>query len=392
MVAGPAGVAFAPGDNGSLAKTVDGGKTWTRGNVATSEDLRDVSFPTGTDGFALDSAGGLFRTGDGGATWRALDIGTTAVPPAVLAVSKTTVLLAGPRGVRRSTDAGETFNAVRGDINKSTISGIDRAGSAIIAWGFRDIWRSLDGGRTWKAVHKPGTSTKQRNGKLQNVHFVAEVDFVTPNIGWELGEGRLYRTKNGGKTWELLNGVGTSTAYGMAFSSDKKGYLVIQRLGDSSRAGYLLRTSDGGITWTPEFVVSPTIGERGVAAGPGADYLLGGDSSLLSSTTGGLAGEASTLLITTKQRVFKKLPKGTVTVTGTLSPTAGGDQVTVSYRPGGSSNWRSQTVKVAANGNFTTSWRLSKGSNLFVAQWLGNFKSAGDGTAALNVQVGPTKK
>ena len=29
---------------------------------------------------------------------------------------------------------------------------------------------------------------------------------------------------------------------------------------------------------------------------------------------------------------------------------------------------------------------------VFVAQWLGNFKSAGDGTAALNVQVGPTKK
>ena len=86
--------------------------------------------------------------------------------------------------------------------------------------------------------------------------------------------------------------------------------------------------------------------------------------------------------------VFKKAPKGTITVTGTLSPTKGGDQVTVSYRRGTSSRWSSQTVKVAANGNFTTSWRLSKGSNLFVAQWLGNFASAGRGSAALNVQVG----
>ena len=65
--------------------------------------------------------------------------------------------------------------------------------------------------------------------------------------------------------------------------------------------------------------------------------------------------------------------------------------MTVSYRPGSSSNWRSQTVKVAANGNFTTSWRLAKGANLFVAQWLGNFANAGDGTAALNVQVGPRR-
>ncbi len=80
MIAGPSGVAFAPGDNGSLAKTTDGGKTWTRGNVSTSEDVSDVSFPTATDGFALDSAGGLFRTNDGGGTWRALDTGSTALP------------------------------------------------------------------------------------------------------------------------------------------------------------------------------------------------------------------------------------------------------------------------------------------------------------------------
>jgi hypothetical protein len=310
----------------------------------------------------------------------------------VLAVSKTTVLVGGPRGIRRSTDSGETFNAVRGSINTSSISALDRAGSAIIAYGFRDIWRSTDGGRTWKAVKKAGSLTRLKNGQRVNLHFVAKVDFVSANVGWQLGEGRLWRTANGGKTWELLNGVGTDTPYGMAFSSDKRGYLVIQRFGGSARAGYLLRTSDGGVTWTPEFVVSSVIQDRGISAGPGEDYLLGGDSSLLSSTSGGLAGKPSQLLITTKQRVFKKTPKGTITVTGTLSPTSGGDQVTVGYRPGNSSRWRSQTVKVAANGNFTTSWRIGKGANLFVAQWLGNFANAGDGTAALNVQVGPRKK
>ena len=77
---GQTGTAFAPGDNGSLAKTVDGGKTWTRGNVATSEDVVDVAFPTALVGYALDSSGGLFRTNDGGATWKTLDTGTTARP------------------------------------------------------------------------------------------------------------------------------------------------------------------------------------------------------------------------------------------------------------------------------------------------------------------------
>src|SRR4051794_22790639 len=109
---GQSGAAFAPGENGTLAKTVDGGATWTRGNVSTSEDVRDVSFPTNVAGFALDSAGGVFRTRDGGATWRPLDTGSTQNGQAVVATSATTVLLAGPRGLRRSTDGGDTFAAI----------------------------------------------------------------------------------------------------------------------------------------------------------------------------------------------------------------------------------------------------------------------------------------
>jgi photosystem II stability/assembly factor-like uncharacterized protein len=80
-----AGTAFAPGDNGTLARTIDGGRTWTRGNVSTSEDVIDAAFSAAAVGFALDSSGGLFRTADGGATWKTLDTGTTARPSAVFA-------------------------------------------------------------------------------------------------------------------------------------------------------------------------------------------------------------------------------------------------------------------------------------------------------------------
>ena len=126
--------AFAPGDNGSLAKTVDGGKTWTRGNVATSEDVLDVSFPTGADGFALDIAGGLFRTDDGGATWRALDTGTTARPAAVLA--PTTDDGAARRPARRAPldrRRRDVQRRPRRRVNSAKLDAVDRAGSAIVA-------------------------------------------------------------------------------------------------------------------------------------------------------------------------------------------------------------------------------------------------------------------
>lgn len=389
MVAGPAGVAFAPGEKGALAKTTDFGGTWVRGNVSTPNDVIDVSFPTANDGFALDDAGGLFRTGDGGATWRALDIGTTARPSAVEASSAQVVVIGGPRGVRRSVDSGDTFSAVKGSINKSQLTDVDAAGSALFAFGSQDVWRSTDKGKTWTTVLKPGKYKKAKNGKKVNRKVVRHVDFVSANNGYLLDDnGFVYRTSNGGKSWTSLLATGSDQGYGMAFSSSSRGYLIVDEFG-STDAGFLLRTTDSGKTWTPEFVVSSRINPQGVAAGGGGtDYLLGGASSLLFTKSGGLTGASSKLTITTKTKKFKKPPKTSITVTGKLSPTQGADQVTVSYLKPGGTSWRSQTVKVAGNGAYTTSWKLAKGTNTFVAQWPGNFKNAGKGTTPLTVKVG----
>jgi photosystem II stability/assembly factor-like uncharacterized protein len=375
---GQTGAAFAPGENGTLAKTVDGGQTWVRGNVSTSEDVLDVSFPTNEAGFALDTTGGLFRTRDGGASWRPLDTGSTANAQAVVATSPTTVLLAGPRGIRRSTDGGDTFSAIRGRaVTRAALNAIDTAaGGTLVAYGPRAVFRSSDRGRTWRAVGRPSRRAVART-----------VDFVTARTGYWLGtDGRVFRTSDGGRRWKQLLGVGTSDAYGMAFSSATRGYLVFNRFGDvTTPSGFLLRTTDAGATWHPQFVVSTPIPGDGVAARGGVDYLLGGDAGLLFSRSGGDAGRASRLALNRPRRVSRP---STITVTGRLSPARGNERVTVSALAPGSSRWQHQTVRTAANGAFTTSWRLRRGTTTFVAQWAGDFRSTGDGSARLAVRVG----
>ena len=44
-------------------------------------------------------------------------------------------------------------------------------------------------------------------------------------------------------------------------------------------------------------------------------------------------------------------------------------------------------MSAAKNGSYTSSWNLSKGDNVFVAQWQGNFRSHGDGSKVLTVKV-----
>ena len=89
VVAGPAKTAFAYGDNGAIAKTVNGGVIMGAGQ---RPDVGDAAAASPSrrpaPGFALDVSGGLFATADAGATWRTLDIGTTATPRSVLAPSR----------------------------------------------------------------------------------------------------------------------------------------------------------------------------------------------------------------------------------------------------------------------------------------------------------------
>jgi photosystem II stability/assembly factor-like uncharacterized protein len=387
-----AGSAFAPGPDGTLGRTVDGGHTWTRGNVATSEDVLDVSFPTVNDGYALDVSGGVFNTNDGGQTWATLNTGSTARPAAVYAPSPTAVMVIGPTGIRRSTDSGGSFSAVKGTaVARTVLSGVGRAGSAVVAYGPQDVIKSVDNGKTWSTVLKPGKYVKKGKKRVNRLG-VRSADFVDATHGFLLDSvGRLWRTANGGKSWTELPGVGTSAARGMSFSSTQKGYLVISSFGDVRQStGFLLRTDDGGATWHPQFVVSDAIASDGIAAGGATDYLLGGQQSLLYSTTGGDSGASSDLSIKSPKTRYSKPTH--ITVTGTLKPASGNERITVSYRRPGSRIWQTQTVPASNNGAYTTSWNLTKGDNVFVAQWQGNFRAHGDGSKVLVVHVGKAKK
>jgi photosystem II stability/assembly factor-like uncharacterized protein len=389
------GTAFAPGTAGSLAKTLDAGRTWTRGNVSTSQDVRDVSFPTSDVGYALDAAGGVFRTANGGDTWKGLDTGTTARPNAIFAPTTSTVLAVGPRGIRRSTDAGGVFSQVKGKVAggslaKTSLFGVDRAGSTVVAWGRQDLIASANNGAAWKLLRKPGAYKKVRN-RLVNRYSLSYVDFLDARHGFVVGtDGRVWKTATAGRSWSELPSTGTEDIGGISFASATKGYLVIPGFGDVARGGFLLRTTDGGTTWHPQFVVKDRIASQGIATGGAVDYLLGGDQALLFSASGGDAGQASTLSATTRRTKLTK--PAHITVTGKVTPAEGGERVTVSYRRPGSTSWRHQTVKTAANGSFTTSWNVVRGDNQFVAQWPGDFRSAGDGSKTLHVIVGKVKR
>ena len=69
-----------------------------------------IAAPTADRVFVLGGDGTLQRSDNGGASYKLLNGGR--LPLAIVALDANRVLLVGPIGIRRSTDAGERFSSV----------------------------------------------------------------------------------------------------------------------------------------------------------------------------------------------------------------------------------------------------------------------------------------
>jgi photosystem II stability/assembly factor-like uncharacterized protein len=365
-------VAFATGHAGTLARTNDGGETWTDLGVPTTGDVIDVAFPNANVGFALDSAGTLLKSANGGASWALLNTGTQSQPASVIALDPNRVLLIGPRGVRRSTDGGNTFAGVGGAIRRASLQRADVARGAVFAYGSKLLFVSTNGGGSWSAVKRPSHAS------------LRTVDFITGRRGFALDSvGRVWATSNRGKHWTQLVATGTLSAYDLAFTAANRGYLAVSSFG-IQRGGFLLKTSDGGKTWHPQLVSSHALTRNGIATSAvQTDFATDTAGGLFSTTTGGDQGAASSLKLSTRRKSVKR--RRTIRVTGKLNPASGGEQVVVSARAI-NHGWVHKVVQVAANGTFTTVWKVSR-FTIFVAQWAGDADHQGAGSKVLQVNV-----
>jgi photosystem II stability/assembly factor-like uncharacterized protein len=382
--------AYAPWSAGQIIATTDGGDSWSLLRVPASANLEDVAFPSTEVGYAVNSTGTVFRTADAGVSWSILSSGGSA-PVALLAPSTGTVLLTGPRGVRRSTNSGASFGPVdasvvtghrRGHAIKVRLSsfdlsrGAELAGGAVFAYG-RDVLESTNSGGSWTLIPRP-----------LRAHPVTAIAFVNPATGYEVSDGRMFFTRSGGGSWTAIPSVdvaGVDSLVQLSFSSATDGY-VLGRFDGASDV--LERTENGGATWTPE-ILPFTLGS--VTAAGAIDYAEGKEaSSLFETTDGGLNATPSTLTLALSgphRLSAARLTKAgdQVRLIGHLSPAIGGENVVVSWFSGGS--WSFKNVTVASSGTFALTVPGIRATTDFIAQWAGNDLLSGAGTAATQLTV-----
>jgi hypothetical protein len=79
----PTGMFFLNGSTGFISgeklfrKTIDGGQTWSEVMDPVSENINDVSFKNGYEGYATSDNGKYFRSADGGKSWQSMQSNTS---------------------------------------------------------------------------------------------------------------------------------------------------------------------------------------------------------------------------------------------------------------------------------------------------------------------------
>jgi photosystem II stability/assembly factor-like uncharacterized protein len=239
------------GDSGYLASTSDGGTTWTKFPLDTSEDINEIYFRNDENGY-LVAGRVMFITRDAGKTWRQTKLFETgdikkgtpeflsirfagkkiglAIGSVWQRVGKEDVVV--DSLVMRTDDGGETWRRVSVP-SKVELYHLDFTDSSH-AWIVGDkglILASTDGGSTWR-VQSSGVSRALFN-----------IDFRDDNDGYAVGGGgAILWTENGGATWDKVNNPYTETLKRVDFADDKNGWIV-------GYGGSILRSSDKGRTW-----------------------------------------------------------------------------------------------------------------------------------------------
>ena len=198
---------WGSGDKGNLAFTDDGGRTWRKYPLNTTEDINEIYFRNEKNGY-LVAGRKMFVTNDSGRTWQE-------------------TLIYKPGEFRSGTPeflsirfADKKYGYVIGSL-------LNRNGDVVDSL----LMRTDDEGMTWQRQIAPT--------KAELFHL----DFSGNSHGWIVGDkGVILATTDRGETWRLQSSGTTRALFAVDFRDDNEGYAV-------GGGGTILRTIDGGRHW-----------------------------------------------------------------------------------------------------------------------------------------------
>ena len=232
----PDGKVWAANRWRSLLYTSDAGDSWVDLFPAFKGFLGEIDAYDGKNILAAGSRSMMIRSQNSGLDWEEL---TLNLPPDLSAqglemLSDSVYILISANGFYSSRDAGQTWSQ-----DTSLSNGIlrmltaDPFGNLYALHSMGNLYRSTDSGHSWVAIPIPGTQSRS------TAWLNSDVGMLTASAG------RVFRTQDGGTTWDTVQTGASSTLDPITWASEQEVWVLRSGFSDSA-----LYSADAGLTWT----------------------------------------------------------------------------------------------------------------------------------------------
>lgn len=219
------------GTGGTILQSSDLGSNWAPQTSGVTATLHDVTFVTSTDGWACGSTGTILATQNGGTTWGVQAQGAPATLYSVYFHSITSGMAMGMQAYASTTDGGSSWNPTMNSYNITSVDFVS-ANIGFACGGSGSIYKTTNGGTTWNLL------TSGTTASLEDIHFISTTE------GWASGySGVILHTTDAGTTWTLQPNSLTSVVAAVKFFDNQNGWAC-------GYSGVIYHTRDGGTTWT----------------------------------------------------------------------------------------------------------------------------------------------
>jgi photosystem II stability/assembly factor-like uncharacterized protein len=200
-------------------------------------NFNDIFFITNNTGFAV-AGSDIFKSSDGGNNWQPVYHSPNGFVNIAMGNESNIVFVTYTSKIIFTKDGGNSFDSVT--IMSDVINDAYFGNATTVYAVGKSFWKSTNAGSTWTKLYDfPSMGYK-------SLHF------LTDQIGWMAGTGGVFKTTNGGVTWEQK-----TVAPGFDFSSSVGSvYFIDGNTGYISDGSHIGKTTNGGTSWSRIFTAN----------------------------------------------------------------------------------------------------------------------------------------
>ncbi len=245
---------FVVGDDGILLRTVNGGKNWSTVSTATTDAFWDVKCINASQAYVSDqTSNSIYKF----AVTDTLTIKNAfGLPPSPLASKPFSIFIQdentayifaqGAPQILKTTNEGVTWNPFYSIFGSESVKSGVVVGDKIFATDVNSLGRAIF------SINTDGTGGQPLYYSLGSINDVFDMQSYGKSI-WAIGfDGVLISSNNSGLNWTLHN-VQTFSPYAFStrLANEKIGWVagISRTIGMTTIPGGIYRTFDGGNTW-----------------------------------------------------------------------------------------------------------------------------------------------